>query len=409
MSKRLNVLFVTPWYPTHDRPYWGIFVREHARAVVQYNNVVVLHTIGRSPSATVPYALAREVDTEISQGIPTYTFCHRSPLPRTDRLVRNWSLFRALQEVCEEQGYPDVIHAHTHRVALMAVLFGKINKIPVVVSEQHSAFPLRTLTYFERLEAKWALRQANALLPVSVALQRAIAAYGIERPVEIVPNVVDTDQFKLKGSTAPAAGPTAPQPKEHQKIKLLCVANMPESEVKGYPYLFQALANLCADLHWDLTVIGDGPLQPKYEQMVQELGLSNRVHFLGYQPKPAIVQAMQESDLFVLASVWDNMPCVLIEAMATGLPIVATNVGGIPEVVTPEVGRLAEPANAASLQSAIAEMINSRHEYQPTRLNTLAQQYSMVSVGQQLDQIYRKQLNSTTIPASVQGHNNVTS
>jgi glycosyltransferase involved in cell wall biosynthesis len=392
MPQRLNILFVTPWYPTGDRPYWGIFVREHAKAVAQYNNVAVLHTVGQSAGVAATYALTQEEDTEITQGMPTYVLHHRQTPPRTDRLIRNWSLFRALQTIINREGRPDVIHAHVHRVALIAVLIGKLYKIPVVVSEQHSAFPLRTLTRFEVLEAKVALSRAGALLPVSKALQGAIARYGIQRNFEIVPNVVDTDLFTLEPALADPQGAQGDATNKSTSIKLLCVANMPDSEVKGYRYLIHALAALRDRADWQLDIIGDGPKQAVYEQMVCELGLAERVKFHGYQPKLAIVRAMQQAALFVLASVWDNMPCVLIEAMATGLPIVATNVGGIPEVVTPEVGLLAEPGDVDSLKAAITQMIDALDCYCPERLAALAQQYSTVVVGQQLDRIYRTQI-----------------
>jgi glycosyltransferase involved in cell wall biosynthesis len=74
------------------------------------------------------------------------------------------------------------------------------------------------------------------------------------------------------------------------------------------------------------------------------------------------------------------------------LPIVATNVGGIPEVVTPEVGLLAEPGDVDSLKAAITQMIDALDCYCPERLAALAQQYSTVVVGQQLDRIYRTQI-----------------
>ncbi|MCB0182747.1 MAG: glycosyltransferase [Caldilineaceae bacterium] len=395
MAKRHNILFVTPWYPTSDRPYWGIFVREHALAVAQHHHVTVLHIVGQADELANTYELRQEADQEITQGLPTYVLHHRRTLPKTDRLVRNWSLWRALTTLIKEGDPPDLIHAHIHRVALVAMMVGKLYKIPVVVSAQHSAFPLKTLTRFELLEAKFALNRADIVLPVSRALQRAMEQYGIRNHFEIIPNTVDTDQFAL---AVVSNDTTAPGENTHVRgiIKLLCVANMPDSEVKGHPYLFQALAMLQGEINWHLDLIGDGPKQADYQMMVQELGLTDRIMFHGYQPKEVIARAMQEADIFVLASIWDNMPCVLVEAMATGLPIVATNVGGIPEVVTTDVGLLAEPRDAQSLYMAIVQMASSLHRYPQERLATIAQQYSMETIGRRIDEIYRRLLSKRT-------------
>ncbi|MEZ4677702.1 MAG: glycosyltransferase [Caldilineaceae bacterium] len=303
-------------------------------------------------------------------------------------------LLRAVHGLIKQMGPPDLIHAHIHRAALVAVLLGKWYKIPVVVSAQHSALPLRTLTRFEVLEARFALNRANVLLPVSQALRCAIEQYGIHNHFEIVPNTVDTHLFTLDEATCDQKERRRHRDDGAKTVKLLCVANMPVSEVKGHPYLIRALAALHEHVNWQLDLIGDGPKQAEYKQLVRELGLTERVIFHGYQSKAVIARAMQQADMFVLASLWDNMPCVLLEAMATGLPIVATKVGGIPEVVTPEVGLLAEPGDAQSMRQAIVRMSGSLERYAPRQLAALAQRYSMEMVGQQLDEIYHQLLST---------------
>ena len=130
-----------------------------------------------------------------------------------------------------------------------------------------------------------------------------------------------------------------------------------------------------------------------YQQQVIDLGIANKVHFLGHRSKADIVEAMQEADLFVLASVWDNMPCVLLEAMATGLPICATNVGGIPEIVSAECGMLARPADADSLCESLTSMLQNLDRYDARQISEIANsRYSAAVVGQKIDTIYRQAL-----------------
>src|SRR5207245_987880 len=82
-----------------------------------------------------------------------------------------------------------------------------------------------------------------------------------------------------------------------------------------------------------LDVVGDGPGCETYAGLAHELGLDGRVVFHGLQPKEEVARLMRNAGLFVLTSRYDNNPCVLIEAMASGLPVVATAVGGIPEMI----------------------------------------------------------------------------
>src|ERR671939_115753 len=82
------------------------------------------------------------------------------------------------------------------------------------------------------------------------------------------------------------------------------------------------------------NVVGDGPRRPEYEALAGELGVAERVRFAGLRPKADLAERMRAADLFVLASRFENNPCVVLEAMASGLPVVATRVGGVPELMT---------------------------------------------------------------------------
>ena len=86
-----------------------------------------------------------------------------------------------------------------------------------------------------------------------------------------------------------------------------------------------------------LDILGDGPRKEEYMKLSAELGLSDRVFFHGYQSKNVVANYMRQAQLFVLPSLWENLPCVLIEAIASGLPILSTQAGGIPEIVDEEI------------------------------------------------------------------------
>ena len=110
---------------------------------------------------------------------------------------------------------------------------------------------------------------------------------------------------------------------------------------------------LAADPQWRLLLVGDGSLRKQAEAHAGSLGLGARVHFLGVRPD--IDALLPECDLFALASDWEGMPMAIIEAMAAGLPVAATAVGGVPELVAHQAtGLLVPPGDTPALADALA-------------------------------------------------------
>ncbi|MEZ4735129.1 MAG: glycosyltransferase [Caldilineaceae bacterium] len=383
--RRLQVLFIAAWYPVHNNPGRGIFVREHAKAVGLYNDVTVLHSRAARRDLAGAWDFAEETDPALTEGIPTYVADYRLGIaPRIARVMRHWSVIQAYQRIVATGFRPDILHAHVHEVALPTVILGKRYRIPVVITEHHSAFPRKMLRAVDLWEARVAFPLAQCVMPVSEALQRGIAARGVRGNFEIVPNVVDTTVFTPNAQCRPSAPP----------IRLLFVGNMPPTHVKGIPHLVDALEKLHAKrADWHLDLIGEGPMRAAYEAQVAAAGLQQQITFHGRKTKREVVAAMQTADLFVLSSTWDNMPCVIIEAMACGLPIVATNVGGIPEMVDRHSGLLAAPGDSDSLHDALFYMLDHLHDFDATAIAKQARRrYSMEAIGQQFDKIYRSVL-----------------
>lgn len=381
----LSVLFITPWYPTSENPVNGIFVREHAKAVQLYDEVTVLHFVGHSPSLKQRLSVEKIDDPLLSEGIRTYTFQYRRASTRiTAHLMRAWSFFRTFRYLRKQGIHPDMIHANVHSVGLPAILLGYLFRIPVVISEHHSAFPRKLLSKRQVKEAQFAFRRASRVLPVSRALQQGIEENGVRARFTIVPNVVDVNLFHYR--------PMLSQ-KEANQVSFICVATMPSSDVKGISYLLKALAQLDQETtyDWHIKFVGDGDARQTYEEQALELNLMKKVTFLGRKSKAEVASLMQEADAFVLPSVWDNMPCVIVEALASGLPIVATHVGGIPEMVDESSGILVPPKDVDALYHALIQMIKEYKTYDRAQISLIAEkQYSQDAVGKLIHSIYRE-------------------
>ena len=141
---------------------------------------------------------------------------------------------------------------------------------------------------------------------------------------------------------------------------LLCVAM--HNEKKGLDVLLQAFARIEKDDPLlKLALVGDGPLRGELEAMARALGIADRVHFLGRKGRPQVADLLWRCEIFVLPSRAEPFGIVLIEAMACRKPVVATTVGGIPEII--EDGRnglLVEPDNPAALASALVRVLKNR-------------------------------------------------
>ena len=134
-------------------------------------------------------------------------------------------------------------------------------------------------------------------------------------------------------------------------------------------------------------VVGDGPLRAEYERLAGELGVAGRVEFHGLQPKAELAERMRRADVFVLASRFENNPCVLLEAMASGLPVVATRVGGVPELVDDRSGLLADPRDPAALAARIAEALERDFDREQIAARA-RERYGREAVGARLAGIY---------------------
>lgn len=382
---RLRVLFVTPWYPTREQPVWGIFVREHARALSLYDDVTVIHLREKQDDWTHPCDLQEERDATLTEGVRTFrAWYSRLPLPKGAFPGQLWATLSAVRRLTADGFRPDVIHAHVYLGAAAALPTAKLYRIPLVASEHSTDFPRRALPRFNKWVARWAFGGAALVLPVSRALQESIEQYGVRARFRVVPNAVDLALFH-PGSHVSA---------DRAVKKLLFVGLLDALHKKGVPYLLRALADLTAKrADWHLDIVGDGPARAEYERLADELGVANRVTFHGLLPKSRVAEFMRQADVFVLPSVWENLPCVLIEAMASGLPILSTRVGGIPEIVDDAVGRLVAPKDVVGLRDAIDAMLDSLSQFDCRVIVDRARRYSLEVVGKQLADLYRALIN----------------
>jgi len=190
-----------------------------------------------------------------------------------------------------------------------------------------------------------AFRSADAVVGLTGALREHLPALVDESKVHIIPNGIDTEQFTPPGDR---------QDRSTSPVELLFVGRL--SPVKGLEYLLSAFADLQSgplDVH--LTIVGDGENQDEYLDRAERLGIEDAVTWTGWVDD--VTQYYERADVLVLPSISEGQPSVLLEAQACGVPVVATDVGGVPELV--EAGHVVPPRDPDALRRAVSDLVDT--------------------------------------------------
>lgn len=347
-----HVLFVPSSYPRKGAPGEGIFYRDQALALVRAGwqvGVVFPEFLRWSEGQAVPVGMLRRlrIEREVEGGVTTLRAQIWNPPIRRMRAAR-WSSVaaRLIERYMDQEGRPDLIHAQGLLWGgVTAADVGERLAIPVVVTEHSSRFPRGLVDRWEARRIRAALPGIGALIAVSGALAAAVRPFVSSYPIEVVPNLVDVDFF--------APSPTPQQP-IGESVVFLAVASLDLNKgidvlLRGFAALPQAL---CAS---KLLIVGAGPGRRLFEELSRELGVAERVAFLGTKDRMGVREALWRSHVFVLASRVETFGVAAIEAMACGLPVVATRSGGPEDFVAPPFGWTVPSGDSGLLAKAMTE------------------------------------------------------
>jgi glycosyltransferase involved in cell wall biosynthesis len=377
----LHILFLTHWYPSSRNPVEGIFIQEHARAVSIHHKVTVIHVIGVDQISTEE--ITEESDPPYN--IAVYHVRYAKPtLPKTSWLKRLQSVERIYNRLRSGSHPPDLIHAHIYSSADLAVYLGQKYHLPTALSEHASIYPRNQFTRSQALKARFFLNQIDLIMPVCKTLQSHMQRYGVRGPYAIVPNAVDASIFY------PA---TNRHPRNQGDCQVLQVAYLNEN--KAVHNLIQAVLILREQFSaLRVNIIGEGPERANLENLTRQLGVTEQVNFAGLQTKAQVAGWMRASDCLVLTSGWENQPVAVLEALACGLPVVATNVGGIPEIVNPQNGVLVPPDDPGSLAEGIKRALTEVFQADEISKQAL-KQYGYLAIASRFDDCYLRLLGTS--------------
>lgn len=384
---RKKILWLCSWYPSKADPFNGDFIQRHARAAAAFNDIYVIYVAGDNSGKTSK----KEKEIRKSDGLTEHIvfFPVSSSFLGKIRAYFNYLFVfkQAIRRYIVEIGKPDLVHVQVPiKAGLLALWLKKRYKVPFVITEHYGIYNEETGkdSYLNRSKifknyTRRIFQQASVFVSVSKFL-----AEGVNRIVGktnniILPNTVDTNIFFYA-------------PKKKTDFRFIHVSNMvPLKNAEGILRAFKAYTETGGTV--TLQMVGN--LNDTLPGYAASLGLaSDKVCFKGIVSYQQVASEMQESDCLILFSNIENSPCVIGEALCCGLPVIATNVGGIPELVNSENGILVNAGNEDDLLSAMKAMFANANKYDRKKIaEDATAKFSYSVIGKELDDIYNEILN----------------
>ena len=234
---------------------------------------------------------------------------------------------------------------------------------------------------------KWVWRNANRVIALSEGLRETAqkTESNAGKKYDVIYGGIDVAPInKTKKLTLDSGS-----------IRLISLGRL--VKLKGFQDVIKAVHQLLTskkikDIQY--LIIGEGPYRNKLGQLINELGLDDHVHLAGFAEKGDIQDYFSQSNIFIGPSHTEGFGLVFVEALACGLPVIGSNTGGIPEIVTSDVGLLVEPENVDDIANAIISLHDNYHRYDPEKMIEKASLFSWDNISDQYLRLYKQVIQS---------------
>lgn len=377
-NSKATVLFLNSWYPNRTNDTLGNFVEKHILAVSPHVNAYAIAVFSDENCSEVSLEIhEKEAYVEL---VVYYPKVNRLPFLKPYRFFK--ACLVAWKYLKKRKVQPSLIHVNVaFPMALFALWLKRKYRLPVVVTEHSTAYSKKNakIPRFQRLLAKRLFQQAELILPVSKDLQSGITSLGVNNQFTVIPNVVDTKLFTLKTNS------------ESSNIRFIHISTA-NDEQKNLTGIIEVFSELIAENPAvALQIVSDGPLD-KFKFLAERLKINPaQLTFTGKSSTEEVAHYLQQSDALVLFSNYENFPCVIPESFSVGIPVISTNVNGIPEYVNETNGILLHPKAKDELKQAILTFISNKDQFNSQDLRRYAEQeFSFEAVGLKMAAIYQQ-------------------
>lgn len=376
------VLKLCGWYPSDIDAYNGDFVQRHALSIATQKPVVVLFAAKDVRRRNGGIKLVRTTHHNLTEFIAYY--------PARNWLDTWWSqyyylqvLFKILPQLRSEFGDPALVHVNiAWKPAIWAAFITKKYHWPLVVTENSTEYQPEARLHVSRvgvlrrhLTARL-FRECKLFVPVSRQLGEQVQALFGKIPFTVVPNAVNTQLF------FPVPKPTG-LPFRIVHVSTLTYQKNAEGLLKVFDAVLQKFP------HAELVIVGPiTPLLLQWQNHWKEQEF--KVRCTGLIPYEAVAKQLQQADVLVLFSRYENLPCVILEAHCCGVPVVSTHVGGIAEVINKTNGLLVPSGDEAALFNAVSDIITQKIIFEKEVIAENARaMYNYEQIGKSFVQAYK--------------------
>ncbi len=288
---------------------------------------------------------------------------------------------------------PAILHAHDYKTNLLAVVLGRWFAIPAMTTAHGNVTLGGRLNLYYQVD-RWSLPRMSHVVVVCDEMLDTLLAWGVPSDnISVIENGIDGEQFARRLTPEQARREQGFDPPR----MLIGAAGRLQAE-KGFDRLIHAVdRSIDRGAQVDLVIAGEGPERAQLEALIARLGRQNHIRLLGHRSD--IGDLFQAFDLFVLSSLREGLPNVLLEAMATETPVIATRIAGVPRVVIDEHnGLLVDADNVEQLSAAITRLAADaalRRRLAAAGRRTIEERYSFASRMQKMRAVYDRVLGPT--------------
>lgn len=376
----MKIFVISRGFPSPIDPQWGNFETDQALALASLGHKVVMLSVDLRYAKTKNKLGITKIE---EGGLVSYSL---NPGP----LVALRSLFNALYKelssflllnlfikVCKTEGKPDLIYSHYQDNIEHSLLIKKKYAIPIVGLEHWSALGYETPPQDAIDNGKSIYQQIDKLLVVSKALKTNIKHY-CDVDSEVLHNIIGKE-FCFKEP-----------PKTDSIVQFVLTGNLkPVKCIDMAINAFTSVAKLKDNIRF--TIVGDGAERDRLNQLVEEKKMSDKIHLVGRRDRAFIVHLLQESDVYVLSSSSETFGVAAGEALACGVPVIATDCGGPRDFMNDFNGLIVPVNDTKAMTDAMLYMTEHYKDYNRKRIaQDCHDRFSSEAIGKQLSQIFKQ-------------------
>lgn len=367
----MNIVFITPWYPDDKQPFHGLFIREQAIALAARHKVyVIVSKVDYSCFSLSKYSLIKQED---NSNLMLYQLTINKSLPIFNQLHHLFVTWSVSKKILRHKKI-DLIHSFIgYPGAILGWMLSKTMMVPYVHTE-HTKLNNNYRSWLHRLLTNFGMRKANAITTVSNWLATQLQEI-VNKPVHVIPNLINITRFTIAKRSTP-------------NILHFGFLGGLNTNVKGLDILLMALGKYHGD--FVLHIGGEGRLKEGYKQLATELGIADKCIFHGSIPIKNIPEFYHQLSFFICASRHETFSIAIIEALASGIPVLSTKCGGPEEIIRNDgLGLLVESGSPEELLNGIQLMNLKLGSFHGEKIRDfIKSKYSIEVIMPMYEQVY---------------------